>query len=233
MREAQPQGQARQHEVVGPGANALAQGLVALDGKHVQGHGQPIDQEVGNHKDRQREAEHGQRHDGMIDPGIGAPGRDHADRYGEQDHHDGGGDGERNRRLHALGQKPRDRLVGKDRNAEVAAQQATEPDRELLIERPIETELAANVGNLLRRGMVAGDQPGRVAGTEMENGEHHDRHDAEHRQGGQDPPCDIAIHFHTPGGEGRREARAPTRDERRPSVSRCSSRTATAPGSDR
>ena len=117
----------------------------------------------------------------MINPGIGAPGRDHADRHGEQDHDDGRGEGEGYRRLHALGQEARDRLVGKDRNAEIAAEQATQPHRKLLIERPIETELRANVGNLLRRGLVARDQRGRVAGAEMEDGEDDDGHDPQHR----------------------------------------------------
>src|SRR5262245_64573602 len=107
----------------------------------------------------------------MIDPGVGAPGREHADWHGEQDHDDGRGDGEGYGRLHALGQEVRDRLVGKDRYAEIAAQQAAQPDRKLLIERPIETELAANVRNLLRCGLVAGDQRRRVARTEMEDGE--------------------------------------------------------------
>src|SRR5262245_44282790 len=102
----------------------------------------------------------------MIDPGIGAPGRDHADRHGEQDHDDGRGDGQGYRRLHALGEEVHHRLVGKDRNAEIAAGETAEPDGKLLIERAIETELAANLRDLLWRGMVARDQGGGVAGTE-------------------------------------------------------------------
>ena len=56
-------------------------------------------------------------------------------------------------------------------------QHATQPDRKLLIERPIETQLGANIGRLLRCRLVAGDQRSRVAGAEMEDGEDDDGHD--------------------------------------------------------
>ena len=43
----------------------------------------------------------------------------------------------------------RDRQVGEDRDAEIAAQHVAEPEPKLLVERPVEAELRADLGDVL------------------------------------------------------------------------------------
>ena len=70
-----------------------------------------------------------------------------------------------------------------------------EPQDELLVKRQIETELAADRLDLLLGRLIARDHAGRIAGRDMQDGEHHQCHDGEHRDGRQDAAEDRPTCF--------------------------------------
>jgi hypothetical protein len=75
----------------------------------------------------------------------------------------------------------RDRHLREDRGAEVAARQLADPDQELVPERQVEAERAAQARDVVGRREVAGDQRGRVARREMDQQEDDHRDHRHHR----------------------------------------------------
>ena len=122
--------------------------------------------------------------------------RRHAQRDRDQDGEAQRGGGERDGRLHALADQRGDRLVPEHRLAQVAADQRAEPDQELLPQGLVEAERLADLGDVLGRGVVAGDDGGRVAGRQVqeeEDEQRHDRHDRNHRNQASDDIGDHAL----------------------------------------
>src|SRR5262249_49691057 len=65
------------------------------------------------------------------------------------------------------------------------------------MERLVQSELLADVLDVLRTSIVAGDDGGGVAGREPQQAKHEDRHDGHHRNRGQDALDDVPSHTPT------------------------------------
>ena len=192
--EAQAERKARQDKMAQEGPEAVGQRTVALDRQQFQLDGKNVDEHVADHEYRERKAQHREAHHAAIDRRAGAPCGEHADRHGERDCDDRGENRERDGRLDALEEQRRHRAIAEDRDAEIALQRAGEPQDELLVKRQIETELAADRLYLLLGRLIARDHAGRIAGRDMQNGEHHQCDDGEHRDGRQDAADRIGPH---------------------------------------
>ena len=188
----------RQDQVLQPWPEAFGERRVALHRKPFEFEREHIGEDVSDHKDRKREAEHGECHDGAVDPASRLPGRDHAERHRDHDGQDEGERHQRQRRLDPLRDQGRDRQVGEDRGAEIAVQDAPEPAPELDQERPVEAEALANALNVGGARLVAGDHRRRIARRDVEQAEHEQRDDRHHRHGRQNAPEDIREHVGSP-----------------------------------
>jgi hypothetical protein len=72
--------------------------------------------------------------------------------------------------------------------------QAAEPGNHLLQQWPIEAQLLPNGLDLLRRGVVPGNDHGGVAGCELQQQEHEYGDQQQHRDGRQHPPDHVTRH---------------------------------------
>ena len=61
-------------------------------------------------------------------------------------------------------------------------------------ERPVEAEALADLLDVLRRGLVAGDHGGRIARRDVEQAEHEQGDDRHHGDRRQDAPDDVSEH---------------------------------------
>jgi hypothetical protein len=93
-----------------------------------------------------------------------------------------------------LRDQARDREVGEDRDAEIAAQQRPQPDRELLDHRPVEAELGPHRRDRLVGRILARDDRRRIARREAQQEEHEQRHHRHHRQGREQSADDVGGH---------------------------------------
>ena len=87
-----------------------------------------------------------------------------------------------------------DRLAAQRRRAEVAAQDAADPVEVLHDERPVEAELLADGGDLLRRRLRAADDLGQVARQQAQQQEDDDARDEDGEQQQAQPPHDEQRH---------------------------------------
>ena len=191
--------QARQHEVDGPIGDIFADAPVALHRQPIELDRENVDQQIADDEHRDREAEHGKTHQAAVEQAAGALGGEHAERHRDQHREHDGDDGKRERRLDALGDQLGYRLLEEEALAEIALQAAPGPDEELLENRPVEPELAADLGDLLGGGGIPGDDGGRIAGGEAEHQEHDDRDRRQHRHGGEQSMGDEGEHEPRPG----------------------------------
>ena len=85
-------------------------------------------------------------------------------------------------------------MRGKDRVAEVAAQQLADPRGELNEERLVEPQLGADLRDILGGGEIAGDDRRRIARGQMQEREDEDRDDDDHRHGRQQAADQEDVH---------------------------------------
>src|SRR5262249_41167668 len=74
-----------QEQPLQPAADALGKTLVALHRQPVEFDGEDVDQDIGDHEHRHREAEHREAHHSAVEPATVSVGRQHAERYGDGD----------------------------------------------------------------------------------------------------------------------------------------------------
>src|SRR3546814_15661285 len=119
--------------------------------------------------------------DRAVDQGCGAPGRQCDERKRQEDRYNRRGHGEGGGRLDPLHEQFGDGFVREDRDTEIALRDVGQPDVELLVYRPVEPELLADLLDLLLGTLVARDGGGRLAGRQMQDRDDDDRADREDR----------------------------------------------------
>ena len=172
-------------------AEAFRRRGVPLHRQQLELQREKVDQAIADDEHREGKAEHREAHDRAIDPRPGLPRGDGSQRDGEQYRDEQCAERERYRRLQALRDHLCHRLAVVDGAAEVAAREVTQPGGELQRERAVEAELRPHLLDLLRGGLVAGNDGRRVAGREMQQPEDDHRHHRHHGDGGEDPPSYI------------------------------------------
>src|SRR5262249_41575025 len=78
-----------------------------------------------------------------------------------------------------------DLFLEEGRFTEVPTQELPEPDEELLRNGSVEAQSGANLGHLLGRGIVTGNDGGRIARGEAQQEEDKERHNGHHGDGGE------------------------------------------------
>ena len=121
--------------------------------------------------------------------------RDHADGHADED-----GEAERARRQQERGGQPLEhhlegRPLRPDRRAEIAVQGVAEEARVLKHQRRVEAQRALKRLHLLGRGVLAEHHTRRIAGRQVEQREHHHRHQPDEQQRLGAPPHDVAKHL--------------------------------------
>src|SRR3546814_11583936 len=137
--------------------------------------GEGVDQDVADDEDRKGEAEDTEPHDRAVDQGSGAPGRQDAERKGQEDRDNRRGHGEGDGRLDPLHEQFGDGFVREDRDTEIALRDVGQPDVELLVYRTVEPELPAELLDLLLGTLVARAGGGRITGRPMQAADDGDR----------------------------------------------------------
>jgi hypothetical protein len=169
--------------------------------RHVARHGQPAqpDAEDEDHQEAEeevgdREPEEGQPHERLVHRRVVIPGGDdprgHAEEHGDQ----GPPDREEQRGLDPLHHRFRDGAPQEDRVAEIAGQQASVPVHELHGQRLVEAELAAELADVVGRGVRPRDDAGGIAGGEVDEHERQRGDDDHHGDHRQHPPEQIDLH---------------------------------------
>ena len=121
----------------------------------------------------------------MIDAGPGAHRRDNPERHRNQN-----SDAHRRERQLESGRQPRrngadHRLPGPKRCAQVADDGALQEGHVLRVQRAIETQALAQLDHVFRRGALTKNGLRRIAGNQVDEGEHQ-RGDAEQHGEGED-----------------------------------------------
>jgi hypothetical protein len=110
-----------------------------------------------------------------------------------------GDDRELERRRQPFDQQFQDIPAQRDRHAEIAVQNAVEPDAELHEQRLVEPVTGAQFGNVMRAGTRRDHHRDRVAGSDAQQQEHNDR-DAEQRHDRHgDTPENCGRNHHSCG----------------------------------
>src|SRR6185369_11861357 len=104
------------------------------------------------------------------------------------------GGSEQERRRELLHDEVAHGLLGADRAAEVALRHPSEPAHVLPPERLIEAELVAERLPRGVLGVLAEHGVDRVAGDEVDDREHHQRHEEEHRDGPEQAATQIRAY---------------------------------------
>ena len=119
-----------------------------------------------------------ERRDGdeAVEEGVAVAHREHAEHDGERHGDDGGGKGEEERVAEALADVGRDVLAVRVALAEIALHGAAEPLEIADDGRLIEAELGADIGDRLRRRLLAEHGGRDVAGQDLRAGEDQHRH---------------------------------------------------------
>ena len=170
---------------------------------HVADRRDPVEPDRREGDDERAEPELGHRQSGdrdhpadVVRQSVLMRGREHADRDGDdqaQDHGqrrqlEGDGDG--------LPERDRDGLVGEDGVARIEAHHLPDPDEVLLVVRQVETEVLAELLQLLLADVAGLGHEGRqrVAGHDAHQAEDDQRRQHEHRHGQQHPPEHVLVH---------------------------------------
>jgi hypothetical protein len=175
----------------------VGEGLIALDGEGAQANGKNPHEEEAEPEHGHGEAGHREDHDRAIDPGALTPRREHTQGHGEEHGNQHGENGQRDRRTHPLADQGGHGEPRVDRRAQVASQHIAEPDARLGQERLVEPQPRADPGDVLRGGVVAGNDLGGIAGREVEKSEDGQGHHSHDRNGGHDPLQDQGEQIQT------------------------------------
>ncbi len=167
----------------------------ALHRHPVQVDRKDLDQDIADHEHRHREAHHGEAHHEAVDPGAVLPCRDYAERHRDQDGENDGADRHRDRRLDPLADHLQHRHVRDQGDSEIAVQQPADPGEELRVQWLAKAERGADLFELFRRRVVAGQDRGRIARRQPQQQEHEQRNHAHHGDGGEDAAKQISEHF--------------------------------------
>ena len=163
-------------------------------------HREQTDQDVSQHENGNREAEHGEAHHEAVCPAAcscrGYDAQWDCDRHG----HDERAKRQRDSRLDALPDQRRHRQIGEDRRAEIPVRKSPDPSAELHQKRLIQAQFGADVLDIGIGGDITGDHRCRVARRQKQQREHDqrdDRHDDECRA---QPAQDVDDHGACPSG---------------------------------
>ena len=107
----------------------------------------------------------------MIDRRAGANCRHNPERHGHDDRKEHRRHRQLDRRRHPLGDRRCDTLPGAQRPAEVADDRPSQERAVLDVERPVQTELLPEVGDILAGRALAEHRFDRVAGYQMDERE--------------------------------------------------------------
>ena len=183
-----------QDQVLAATAKGLADRRVALHRQPFELQREHVGQQIADHEDRHREAEHRERHDGAVDPGAGLPRREHADRHRD--------------RIASMSVTTISDSVGSMRCAIMAVtgrlvkiDVPRSPCRICHTQSPNWTRNGRSSPRLWRmrstsagRRLVARDHRGRIARRDVEQAEHEQRDDRHHGNGREDTPDDVGEH---------------------------------------
>ncbi len=178
-------------QILKPRPETFGERRVALHRKPFQLQREHIGEDISDNKDRKREAEHGECHDGAVHPASRLPRRHHAERYCDNNGQDERNRHQRERRLDALRDQRGDRQAGENRGTEVAVQDVPEPSAELYQKRPVEAEALANTLDVGGACLVARNDRRRIARCDVEQTEDEQRDDRHDRNGRENAPEDI------------------------------------------
>jgi hypothetical protein len=143
---------------------------------------------------RRRHADERGEHRAEVDPGVAAHRRQHPERDADADRDHERPEAQLDRGRHPLEDDRGHRQLLPDRGAEVALQGLAQPADVLHRERLVEAVDAVEALDVGDRRLLAEHDPDRVAGRQVHEHEHQDRHPEEDERQREEPPDDVLQH---------------------------------------
>ena len=183
-----------------PQAESVGKRLVPLHRQPAPLQRHVIDHDVADHEHRHRKAGDGQSHDGAVEQRTCLPCSQHTQRDGNGDGDDQRRDRQRERGPHALLDQRRDRDTRIHGHTQITPQCGQAPAAELLQQRSVQAEVGTDACNVVRRGVVAGNDGCRVARRQMQQRKNEDSHHQHDGNDAEQTAQDVGQHLRVQHG---------------------------------